>query len=145
MFGRRGPVTALKHVGISLLSTLQTRLSLVVSEIQIEKQQVIQQLTLGVGLLFCLAIGVLSAIALAVLAWWAQRLWILGACTLLFLGTAAWCFVQLRRVSQQTTPVFAATLAELQQDLQQLKASAQRVGRKDEDGTAVDDDEQPAR
>ena len=140
MFGIRGPVTALKNVAVTLLSTLQTRLSLLANEIQIEKQQVIRQLTLGVALLFCLGIGVLLAIALAVLAWWDQRLWLLGVFAALFLGMAAWCFLSLRRISAQSTPVLAATLAELQADLQQLKAATTRTQTE-----SADDDEQPPR
>lgn len=140
MFGGRGPVAALKNVAVTLLSTLQTRLSLLANELQVEKQQVLQQLTLGVALLFCLGIGVLLGIALAVLAWWQQRLFILGFFAAAFLGTAVWCLFALRRISANATPVLAATLAELQQDLQHLKASAAGA-RSGEAG----DDEQPAR
>ncbi|RYX93020.1 MAG: phage holin family protein [Comamonadaceae bacterium] len=139
MFGGRGPVAALKNVAVTLLSTLQTRLSLLANELQVEKQQVIQQVTLGVALLFCLGIGVLSAIALAVLGWWEYRLWVLAFFTLLFLGMAVWCLLELRRISANATPVLSATLAELQLDLQQLKTTAS--GLKPDPA----DDDEPAR
>lgn len=122
--GGQGPLGAVKNIAATLLATLQTRLALLANEFQVEKHQVLQQLTLGLALVFCLGLGVLLAVALAVLLWWEQRIAVLGICSALFLGLAAYCYAVLRRSSEASTPLFAASLAELQEDLRQLKAAA---------------------
>ncbi|MDO9404174.1 MAG: phage holin family protein [Polaromonas sp.] len=124
MFGGKGPVAAVRNVAVTLLSTLQTRLALLANEFQVEKQQVIQQLTLGLALVFCLGVGVLLIVALAVLVWWEQRLLVVGLFAVLFMGLAGYFLMALRRSTASATPVLAATLAELQEDLHQLRASA---------------------
>ncbi|MFC5519730.1 phage holin family protein [Polaromonas jejuensis] len=123
-FGGKGPLAAVRDIAATLLATLQTRLALLANEVQVEKHQILQQLTLGLALVFCLGLGVLLAVALVVLLWWEQRLAVLGFFSALFLGLAAYCYAVLRRDHAASDPLFAASLAELQEDLRQLKAAA---------------------
>lgn len=116
-----GPMAALKNIAATLLATVQTRLALLANEIQTQKHHALQQLGFGLALLFCLGLGVLLAVALAVLLWWEQRILVLGLFTALFLGLAGYFYAALRRSSTASAPLFAASLAELQEDIRQLK------------------------
>ena len=124
--GFTGPLGALKNMAVTLLSTLQTRLALLGNEVQMEKRLIAQQLGLGLALVFCLGVGVLLAVALAVQLWWEYRVAVLGVSTALFLALAAYFYVTLRRTLTAKDELFSATLAELQEDLRQLKAATRR-------------------
>ncbi len=115
---------ALKSAAATVLAMAQTRLALLANEIQTQKQHTLQQLSYGLALVFCLGLGVVLAVVLAVLLWWEQRIWVIGGFTLVFLGLAAYFFNALRHTSAKAAPVFAASLAELQEDLRQLKAAS---------------------
>ena len=124
--GFTGPLGALKNIAVTLLSTLQTRLALLGNEVQMEKRLIAQQLGLGLALVFCLGVGVLLAVALAVQLWWEYRVAVLGVSTALFLVLAAYFYAALRRTLTAKDELFSATLAELQEDLRQLKAATRR-------------------
>lgn len=124
--GFTGPLGALKNIAVTLLSTLQTRLALLGNEVQLEKQLITQQLSLGLALMFCLGVGVLLAVALAVQLWWDHRVAVLGVSTALFLVLAVYFCVALRGTLTAKDELFSATLAELQEDLHQLKAATHR-------------------
>jgi len=111
----------LKNIAATLLDSVQTRLALLANEIQIEKHLALQQLKLGLALLFCLGLGVLLTVALAVLLWWEQRILVLGLFAALFLVLAGYFYAALRRNNAASTPLFAVSLAELQEDLRQLR------------------------
>lgn len=112
---------ALKNIAATLLESVQTRLTLLVNEIETQKYLALRQFWLVLALLFCLGLGLLLAVALAVLLWWEQRILVLGLFTVLFLGLAGYFYAALRRNSAASTPLFAVSLAELQEDLRQLR------------------------
>lgn len=114
-------MAALKNIAATLMDSVQTRLALLVNEIQVEKRQALQQLWCALALLFCLGLGLLLAVTLAVLLWWDQRILVLGLFSVLFLGLAGYFYAALRRNDAASAPLFAASLAELQEDLRQLK------------------------
>lgn len=114
-------MAALKNIAATLLAAVQTRLALLANEVQVEKHHALQQFRLVLALLFCLGLGVLLAVALAVVLWWEQRILVLGGFTALFLGLAGYFFAALRRSSAASAPLLAVSLAELQEDLRQLK------------------------
>ncbi|MDO8719795.1 MAG: phage holin family protein [Polaromonas sp.] len=122
--GGSGPLAALRNIAATVLGTVQVRLALLANEIQTEKHHALQQLALGLALVFCLGLGVVLAVALAVILWWDSRVWLVGVFTTLFLGLAAYFYAALRRSNAQSTSPFEASLAELQEDLRQLKAAA---------------------
>ena len=112
---------ALKNIAATLLESVQTRLALAANEIEAQKYLALRQLWCALALLFCLWLGLLLAVALAVMLWWEQRILVLGLFTVLFLGLAGYFYAALRRNSAASTPLFAVSLAELQEDLRQLR------------------------
>ncbi len=124
--GFAGPLGALKNIAVTLLSTLQTRLTLLGNEVQMEKRLIAQQLGLILALVFCLGVGMLLGVALAVQFWWDHRVAVLGILAALFLALAAYFYAALRRALTTKDELFSATLAELQEDLRQLKAATCR-------------------
>lgn len=117
-------MSALRNISAGVFDLLQTRLGLLVNEIQIQKHLWLQQLWLVLGLLFCLALTLVLLVALALLLWWEHRLWVLGGFLLLFCTLSLYFFVILRRNSMQEPPLFALSLAELQDDVRHLKQAA---------------------
>jgi uncharacterized membrane protein YqjE len=79
---------------------------------------------LALALLFGIALAVvLSVFALTVL-FWEQRLIVMGiSCAVMWLAVFYFANI-LRRDAQKAEPIFSASLAELQEDLRQLKAAA---------------------
>lgn len=121
--GGSGPMGALKNIAATLLATLETRLALLANEIQIEKHHALRQFTLVLALVLCLGLGALLAVALVVVLWWEQRTLVLGAFLVLFLGLAGYFYAALRRRKAASEPLFEASLAELREDLRQLRAA----------------------
>lgn len=119
-----GVMAALKSISGSVLDLLQTRLDLLVNEIQILKHQLAAQVRLTLALLLSLLLLILMLVALALVVWWEQRLFVLGFFVLVFLALSLYFFVLLRRGSAQQAPVLTLSLAELQEDLRQLKKAA---------------------
>ena len=120
-----GPFAALRDIAATLLESGHTRLSLLGNEIEVQKRRALRELLLAQALLFCLMLGVLLGVALLTALFWEQRLLVLGALTVLFLGLAAGLFARLQRMKIEAEPVFAGSLAELQEDLRQLRAVSQ--------------------
>jgi uncharacterized membrane protein YqjE len=119
-----GPFAALKNIPISLLAMAHTRLQLLGNEILTEKHRALRELTLVLAMVACAGLGVLLVVGLAVILLWDQRVWVLSILIVLFLGAALVCFAKLRRSTRSLDGVFAGSLAELQEDLRQLKAAS---------------------
>jgi uncharacterized membrane protein YqjE len=119
-----GPFAALKNIPISLLTMAHTRLQLLGNEILTEKHRALRELTLVLAMVACAGLGVLLVVGLLITVLWEQRLWVLSSLILLFLGAALLCFAKLRRSTRSFDGVFAGSLAELQEDLRQLKAAS---------------------
>lgn len=115
----------LKTFAASLVAAVHTRLALLANEIQTEKQLILRQLALGLGLLFFLGLGVVITVALAVTLLWEARLWILAGFAVLCWGLAGYLYAALRRGQAKAAPPFSSSLAELQEDLRQLRAATQ--------------------
>jgi uncharacterized membrane protein YqjE len=116
----------LQRIASTLLATAQTRLSLLSNEIQVEKHNLLKQLGVGLALIFCLGVAVVLLVGLAVVVWWEQRVWVLGAATLTFMGLAWYFYASLRRSGAQAQPLFADSVAALQEDLRQLQEATRR-------------------
>jgi uncharacterized membrane protein YqjE len=119
-----GPFGALRGFAVSLLGTGHTRLQLLGNEIQTEKLRILRQLGFAAALIFCAGLAVLLAIALLVVLLWDQRVAVLAVLALAFIALGGFFYSALRRGSDDAENVFAASLAELQADLQHLKAAA---------------------
>lgn len=119
----RGLFAALKAMAATLLAGGWTRLELLANEIEEEKRRVVHLFVMAQGLVFCAGLGSVLAVALLIALFWEGRLLVLGATAVLFLAFAGYFYAQLKRAAQKPDQVFAATLAELQEDLRQLKAA----------------------
>lgn len=119
-----GLLASLRGLLATALALLQTRFELLATELEEEKLRLLGILVYGAVAVLLLCIGaVFLAIFLALL-WWDHRLLVIGGFTLAFLlgGGAAWFLAQ--RQAHSGSRVFAASLAELQQDRQALKADS---------------------
>ncbi len=119
-----GLLSALKNIAATLLASGKTRLELLSNEIEEGKLRVIQMGMLAGGALFCFAMGIVLVVALLVALFWEQRLAVLAIFSMLFLSVGGYFLVRLKQVSHRPDKMFAASLAELEEDLRQLKSMA---------------------
>ena len=117
-----GLLSALKNIAATLLSSGRARLELLSNEIEEGKLRVIQMGMLAGGALFCFAMGIVLVVALLVALFWEQRLAVLGIVSAAFLVLGGVFLDRFRQASRRPDKAFAASLAELQEDLRQLKA-----------------------
>lgn len=122
--GRGGLFTATRSVAATLLATGRTRFELLGNEIKEEKLRAVRLLLLSQAMAFCLAVGMCLAIALLVVLFWDNRAALLGCFSALFLTVSALCYFALRRAKHTPERLFAASMAELEEDLRQLKGTA---------------------
>jgi uncharacterized membrane protein YqjE len=128
--GRRSDVNAglfssLKGIVTTLLTTGRTRLELLGNEIEEEKLRALRLLLLGQAMMFCLGIGVLLAVAWLALLFWDSKLLVMGGFATLFILLGGAFLRAFLGATHRSQPVFASSLAELEEDLRQLKAAAQ--------------------
>lgn len=121
---RPGLFAALQNVSATLLAMAQTRVALLGNELEVEKLRILRMLLLAQAAMFSATIGALLLVALLTLWLWDFRLGVLALCALLFGGCALLAYRALMRMVQQPERAFAATLAELQDDLRRLKAAS---------------------
>ena len=118
-----GLFAALKDIAATLLVSGQTRLELLGNEIEEEKLRAVQLLLVAQFMAFCLLLGIVLAVGLLTLLWWDNRLFVLGASSFVFLAIGGYLYGVFRRTARRSDRVFAASIAELQEDLRQLKAA----------------------
>lgn len=116
-----GLFESLKTLAASLVGIVHTRLELLSTDIAEEREHLISLVLLLLVTLFCLGVGVLLLALLIVVAFWeSHRLLALASLTGVFLATGAglaWLIVHKGRTRPR---LFAASLAELTRDRQQL-------------------------
>lgn len=120
-----GPVGALRRILATGLLAAQTRLQLIGNEILIEKHRAIQALVRVVLALFCLCAALALATVLLLLVLWDHRIVVLAVLVVAFLGAAVMLGRSVQRSYAEQEHPFAASVAELQDDLRQLKSAAQ--------------------
>lgn len=121
---RTGPIAALKRVAETLLTIGQTRLQLIGNEIQIEKHRALQQLLRTLLAVVFASLALVVGIGLLLVLMWEQRVAVLGVLFLVLMGIAVWLGWSVKQSADTEDHPFAASLAELQADLQQLKAAS---------------------
>ena len=118
---RKGLLESLSTLAATLVAIAHTRLDLLSSDWEEEREHLLSLLVLALAALFCLGVGVVLASILIVAAFWdTHRLLALGGLAGFFLaaGMAAWLFAMHKA---RTKPrLFAASLSELIKDRQQL-------------------------
>lgn len=117
----RGLFDSLKGLAATLVALAHTRLDLLSSDLEEEREQLVSVLVMLLVALFSLGIGVLLlAILIAVMFWDSHRLLALAGLTGFFLGGGAAAFGVARHKLRTKPKLFAASLAELAKDRQQL-------------------------
>jgi uncharacterized membrane protein YqjE len=117
-----GLLESLRNLSVSLVSIIHTRLELLSTDISVEREQLTTFLILVLVALGCAGIGVVLLAILIVVAFWeTHRLLALAGLTGVFLmGGVGLGGYAMHRV--RTKPrLFAASLAELSKDRQQLR------------------------
>ena len=117
----RGLFDSLKGLAATLVALAHTRLDLLSTDLEEEREQLVSALVLLLVALFSLCVGVvLLAILIAVVFWDSHRLLALGGLTGVFLAGGAAAFGFARHKLRTKPKLFAASLAELAKDRQQL-------------------------
>lgn len=122
--GRTGLFAGLQRMSVTLVGMLQTRLELLGNEFEVEKLRILHMLLLAQALMFTAAIAALLLVALLTVWLWDLRIGVLGVFTTLFVVFAALAWRSLQQMLRQPESPFTATLGELREDLQRLKANA---------------------
>lgn len=116
-----GLFASLRNFAATLAMVAQTRLELLANEVEAEKLRLGQMLLFGSIALFCLTVGsVFLAIFVTVLLWDSHRLLALGGLAALFFSFGGAAAVMFRARASAGSRLFAASLAELGKDRQQL-------------------------
>jgi uncharacterized membrane protein YqjE len=123
--GTGGSMGALRRLLSTLLGMGQTRLQLIGNEIQIEKHRALKLVVQALMAVFLLCLALLLAVGLVLAVWWEQRIAILGVLVLSCLAGAGGLAYAIRSQRATQEHPFAASLAEIQEDLRQLKSAAQ--------------------
>lgn len=117
----KGLLASLSTLAATLVAIAHTRLDLLSSDLEEEREHLLSLLVLSLSALFFLGIGVLLATLLLVVAFWdTYRLPVLAVLAGLFLaaGITAW---RIALHKAKTKPrLFAASMSELLKDRQQL-------------------------
>jgi len=117
----KGLLDSLKTLTGTLIAIVYTRLELLSTDLEEERERLAILLILMLVALFCIGVGIILAVLLIVVAFWdTHRLLVLGGFTGLFLAgglSASWLALHKLRTKPR---LFAATLAELYQDSARL-------------------------
>ena len=121
--GRGGLFTALKNIAGTLLASGRTRLELLANEIEEEKLRAVHTLLMVLATAFFLGAGMIVLILFLTALFWESRVLVLGlSCSLLLVLGVSFLF-GLRRALHRPERMFAASIAELEEDLRQLKTA----------------------
>lgn len=121
---RVGLLGAARNSAATLLTIGRTRLEILGNEIEEKKLRVAQLAAFLLIAAFSLTIAALLAVAWLVAAFWEARVIILGVSALVFLLVGAYALVSARKATVTPDKMFASSLAELEEDVRQLKEAA---------------------
>lgn len=119
----QGLLSALKNIATNLLASGKTRLELLGNEIEEEKLRAVRLVLLAQGMVFCFGVGTVLLVALLAVLFWESRFSVLALSAGIFIAAGAFFCVLFKRATQRPKPVFDASIAELQEDIRQLKAA----------------------
>jgi uncharacterized membrane protein YqjE len=120
-------MSSVQGLSATLVALFQTRLALLATEVEEEKQRLLGVLAWGaVALLMGAAACVFLAGFITVALWDSHPLLALGGLTLAFAGTCLWAVGKVSAIAGGAGGMLAASLAELQADHDALKAAAAR-------------------
>ena len=122
--GSDGIFASAKNLAATVVAMGRTRLELLGNEIAVEKQRFLRLLLVSQALMFCLGLGLILLVALVSLLFWDQRLLVVAVLAASFLGLALYFYLAMQRLLHPPEAMFANSLAELKEDLRQLKAAS---------------------
>jgi uncharacterized membrane protein YqjE len=117
-----GLLSALRGIAATLLASVRTRLELLSNEIELGKLHAAELTLVAFEMALCFGIGVVLTVALLVVLFWEQRLVVLAVFALVFLALGGVLLARFKRLSHRPERVFDASVAELEQDIQELRA-----------------------
>ncbi|MEO7105673.1 MAG: phage holin family protein [Rhodoferax sp.] len=115
---------AVNHKATTLLEIAHTRLELLGNELEVARITIVRQFLLAQALLFCIAVGVVLTIISLIIVFWEQRLVVACLAAAAVWAAAVVVYYSMIGNKKHTAPLFNVSLAELQEDLRQLKAAA---------------------
>lgn len=118
-----GAFAAAKNIAATALAVGHTRLELLGNELEVGRITAMRQLVLAQALLFCLGLAVVLTVACLALVFWDNRVVVVALVGAVVWITALLLFLTMRRDANKSEPLFATSLAELQEDLRQLRAA----------------------
>jgi uncharacterized membrane protein YqjE len=120
--GTGGLLTALRNTAATLVATARTRVELAGNELEVERLRLVNALILGISALFCIGVAVLLLVGLVLALHWESRVVLLASFSLGFLVVGVVLYAAMKRANGRRQ-AFAATIAELEEDLRQLRAA----------------------
>ncbi len=116
-----GLLASLQRLLATLLEIAQTRVAIVATEYEEERERIRELVVFGFLALFFVSLGiVLLTLFVVMLFWETHRLYVMGGFALLYLGLGVATVVSLRRRLKSRPRLFATTLAEFAKDRDQL-------------------------
>ncbi|WP_052162671.1 phage holin family protein [Aquabacterium sp. NJ1] len=133
---RRGRLmSSVQGLAATLMAIFQTRLELLATEVEEEKQRLLAVLGWGaVAILMGAVASVFLAGFITVLFWDTHPLLVLGLLTLAFAAVCLWAVRRVQAITASPEGMLAATLAELQADHDALLAAAQEGAQPEQKG-----------
>ena len=117
-----GLLESLKRLVGTVLAIIQTRIDLLSNEFEDERLRIRQMLLYGSFALFCFGLSIMLLTVFIVVAFWDNyRLQVLGGMTALFFIAGILFWIALRRVVREKSRLFSTSLAELQNDRDNLE------------------------
>ncbi|TAM44191.1 MAG: phage holin family protein [Gammaproteobacteria bacterium] len=116
-----GLLASLQRLLATLIEIVQTRVAIVATEYEEERERIRELVVFGFLALFFVSLGVvLLTLFVVMLLWETHRLYVMGGFALLYLGLGVAAVVFLRRRLKSRPRLFATTLAEFAKDRDQL-------------------------
>lgn len=117
----KGLLESLTILAGTLVAVAHTRLDLLFADMEEEREHFLTLLITAMVSLFCFGVGVVLATILVVMSFWNDhRLLVLGILTGIFLATGLALWARARHKMKKRPRLFAASLAELGKDREQL-------------------------
>jgi uncharacterized membrane protein YqjE len=116
-----GLLVSLQRLLTTLLDIAHTRVAIVSTEYEEERERIRELVIFGLGAMFFVSLGVvLLTLFVVMLFWETHRLYVMGGFAVLYLGLGVAAGISLRHRLKSRPRLFATTLAELAKDRDQL-------------------------
>lgn len=124
---RAGLFSALKNMIATVIAIGKTCAELLVTELEEEKLRLMSLWSKAIGAAFLLAVGSIMAVFCLALAFWEQRVLVFAIFSVLFIGGGLYLIGSLKRQARQPSKMFRASLAELEQDMAELRRHVRKA------------------